>query len=339
MKPKYLIYLAVIAGCSLHVSQAQSLDNIFRKFSQCDASFFKAMKDESQTVQALAPTDSKGDALWIKVPNRNDEKKGTTLLVGKPTIAGLPVSSYLDEASEMGSLGRFYYWGFKVKGTQTEVLEKLKPLVHESDRLRKDAPVYVRTELNMGGTSWLPVNTASGVPKEGTVERAFLFEEDDKDKNLTKVFCSLQGSLKAEHLKELRPDIDANEYPAKPQNVAFESVNAAPILIAKLQQTLKAQPLFFPKYKNVMTIYKTQNDGMPTINHYSHLGDGLVTIEERYSSFTVKRQSIGVVLQTKYGRLNCQNVLESAGVVESATLELGQDLSKGVGNYKRTVLG
>ena len=214
MKLKHLISLAIIAGSSFQATQAQSLDNIFRKFSQCDAAFFKAMKDESQTVQALAATDSKGDALWIKVPDRNDEKTGTALLLGNPTIGGLPVASYLDEASDMGSLGRFYYWGFKVKGTQTEVLEKLKSLVHESDRLRKDAPVYVRTELNTGGTRWLPVKAANGVPKEGTVERAFLFEEDDKDKNITKVFCSLQGSVKAEHLKDLRPDIDAKDHPA-----------------------------------------------------------------------------------------------------------------------------
>ena len=204
MKLKHLISLAVLSCSALQVAQAQAVDNIFRKFSQCDAGFFKAMKQESQIVQALAPTDSVGEALWFKVPNRNAENNGMTLLTGNPAISGLPVLSYLDEVSDLGSLGRFYYWGFKVKGTQIEVLEKLKPLVHESERLRRDTPVYVRTELNTDGVNWVPVKTASGLPKAGTVERAFLFETDDKDNNITKVFCSLQGSVTAEHLKALQ---------------------------------------------------------------------------------------------------------------------------------------
>lgn len=109
MKLKHLVSLAVIFGAGLQATQAQSLDHIFRKFSQCDASFFEAMKNDSQSLQAVAPTDSKGDALWIKVPNRNAAETATTPLVGKPTIGGLPVASYLDEASDLGSLGRFYY--------------------------------------------------------------------------------------------------------------------------------------------------------------------------------------------------------------------------------------
>ena len=340
MKHKYFIFFAIIATSSLQSIRAQSLDKIFHQFSKCNASFFKAMKDDSQIVQALASTDSKGDALWIKVPNRNDEKTGTILLGGNSTIAGLPVVSYVDEASNMDSAGSFYFWGFKVQGKQSEVLDKLKNLVHENNRLRKDPPVYVRTELNTVGTNWLPVNTANGVPKEGTVERAFLFEEDDKDKNVTKVFCSLQGSVKAEHLKDLRPDIDVKDYPAVPKPISFEGTMASPDLITQLQQSLIEQPLFMPKFKRATVTFKTVSakSSFVQTDTLIHSGGGIIEIYEDLKFFSFKRQSIGGLIQTKYAYIKPdKQIFKGVSVAREGTIEVAKSLTKGELAFKSSV--
>lgn len=332
MKLKHLISLAVLSCSALQVAQAQAVDNIFRKFSQCDAGFFKAMKQESQIVQALAPTDSVGEALWFKVPNRNAENNGMTLLTGNPAISGLPVLSYLDEVSDLGSLGRFYYWGFKVKGTQIEVLEKLKPLVHESERLRRDTPVYVRTELNTDGVNWVPVKTASGLPKAGTVERAFLFETDDKDNNITKVFCSLQGSVTAEHLKALRPDIDVKEYPVAPKVISFEDSVVDRDLIARLQQSVLQQPLFMPKFKRVIVTYKTVSakSSVFQTDTLVHRGGGLIDVHEDLKFIGFKRQNIAGLVQTKYAYIKAdKKIFKGVSIAKEGIIEVAKSLTKG----------
>jgi len=337
MNFKPTLFVLALTASALQTAQAQSLDTIFRKFSQCDASFFKSMKDGAQVIQTLAPTNSNSDVLWLKVPNRNDEASGSLVLSGKPTIAGIPVVSYLDEATDMGNLGQYYYWGFKVRGAFSDVLDKLRPLVFEGERLRKDAPVYVRTEMKRGASAWMPVNTVNGVPKKGTVERAFLFEPDDKDENLVKVFCSLQGSVEGVHLKELRPDIDMKEYPVNADPMGFDLMNPPSALVSKLQEAIKAQPLFFPKYKKVVATYITRADESPKIVSRIHLGNGLLEVEEQYGTFTMRRQLIGEVVQVKYGSFDLKNVLESAGVAESASIEFTQNLVRGQVAYKSEV--
>jgi hypothetical protein len=342
MKFKRFLFALALTGCALQTVHAQSLDNVFREFSKCDASFFKAMKDEAQAIQALAPTDSKGDAMWLKVPNRKDEKTGTVVLAGKPTIGGLPVISYLDESSELDGMGRFYYWGFKVLGTQTSVLEKLKPLVHDNERLRKDAPVYVRTELNSDGANWQPVKTSSGAPKKGTVERAFLFEEDDKDKNVTKVFCSLQGSVEAEHLKELRPDIEKEDYPIKQVVVTFEDVNPAPELLMKLQESLKQQPLFIPKFKKAVVAYKmiSSTGSFDKTETLTHVQDGVLDVFSDWGYFKFKNQFVGGadLMSIKFSSVG-QGARSDAGVLlaKEGSLTVAKDLIKGEVAFKSMV--
>jgi hypothetical protein len=330
MHLKHFLSTLALASFALPAVQAQSLDNVFRAFSKCDASFFKAMKDEAQTVQALAPTESKGDAMWFKVPDRTDDKTGTVALTGRPTIAGMPVVSYEDSVIDIGSLGLYYTWGFKVRSDMASTVNALKPMIFASERLLKDDLVYARTELKIGALNWLPIKTTGGtVPKEGTVERAFLIEEDEKDKNLSLVTCTIQGSVEVAHLKELRPDIDVKDYPVKPQVIDFDALVPEPKLILELQEALKKQPLFFPKYKKVTISYKTHQDNDPTIKVNNHLGNGLLAVEENYGSFTMKRLRIGDDVQVKYASFDRKNVMMGAGFAKNGNIKYANTLIKG----------
>jgi hypothetical protein len=344
MHLKHFLSTLALASFALPAVQAQSLDNVFRAFSKCDASFFKAMKDEAQTVQALAPTDSKGDAMWFKVPNRTDDKTGTVALTGRPTIAGMPVVSYEDSVIDIGSLGLYYTWGFKVRGELANAFNLLKPLIFENERLRKDDSVYVRTELQTGASAWLPVKTAGGtVPKSGTVERALLIEPDDKDKSLAMVTCTIQGSVDATHLKELRPDIDVKNYPVKQEVVTYDSVNVAADLISKLQESLKAQPLFVPKFNKAVIEYKTvfaDGGGYEKIDTLLRAQNGILENISEVKNFGDRRQTVTNLVQLKYASFfdgNKQVAKYGVLVANDAELEVAQKLTKGAIGFKSTV--
>jgi hypothetical protein len=341
MKLKLFLSTAALVACSLQSAKAQSLDNIFGKFSQCDASFFTAMKDGAQDVRTLAPTASSNDALWFKVPNRRDEETGMIAFTGNPTIAALPVTSYLDYVINLQDSGLYYTWGFKVRGEIATVVNALKPIIFESNRLRRDDSVYVRTELRDGTSAWLPVKTAGGtVPKSGTVERALLIEPDDKDKSLVTVTCNIQGSVEAAILKELRPDIEENDYPKKPEVVTFEGVNVAPELIAKLQLALKQQTLFMPKFTKAVVAYRkvSVKGGFAQTDTLIHTKGGLVDVLEDVGQFKFRRQNIGGVLQTKYGFINRKgDLFGGVRIAKSGSIEFSKDLVKNEVAFKSTV--
>lgn len=337
---KRFLYALALAGCALPAVHAQSLDNVFRAFSKCDASFFKAMKDEVQTIQGLAPLESKGDAMWFKVSDRKDEKKRAVALLGKPTIAGLPVVSYVENVVDLSGVGQFYFWGFSIKGSFSNVLEKLSVLdnsLFQGERFVKNARLHIRTELKPGVSVLLPINTTSELSETELVKRAFLIEPDDDDQNVMQVLCSLQGLVGADHLEALRPDIDTKDYPGKANALTFDATPPSNVLIKKLQDSIRKQPLFLPKFKKITVSYVTRNDKKPTINTYTHLGEGLLLVEEAYSMFTMRRLLVGDTSQVKFGSFNIQNLLESAGVAEDVSIVFATTLIKGQLAYKSEI--
>ena len=62
--------------------------------------------------------------------------KPNTMPISTPPIAGLKLLSYADEASDLGNLGRYYYWGFVVQGNIDEVAQRLAPLLDQPARLQ-----------------------------------------------------------------------------------------------------------------------------------------------------------------------------------------------------------
>jgi hypothetical protein len=295
---KYVFILLLFVGNAVF---AQPLDEVFRKFSACDAGFFKSLKAEASTFKDLASFELKGDYAWFKVANRKNDKENSLALASKPTIANLPVLSFIDESSDMESLGLFYYWGFTVEGKYDEVLEKIKPLVFENNRLRKDGDHSVRSELKIGNSAWRSVNLNSGnIPRRFVTERVFLVEPDTKP-NIVKLLCSVQGTVDASVLNDLRPDIDPKDYPLRIQESHIHSVNLSNANIAIFKKAVEAAPYLTPKFKEINFTSLTKGRTDLVMDTKLVLNDsGLIDAYENMGVVKFQRQYFSNLVQTKY---------------------------------------
>lgn len=182
-------------------------DDFITKFSACDSGLFTELKNNDVAWRAVAPVKNNGDATWIKVPDRKDGAKNEVILQSPVSVGGLELLSYFDEILELDPLGGYYFWGFTVKGDVVNVEKKIRALVSDNARLRRDGPAFVRTELKVGHGPWQKANTANAAVGAGKTERVFLIEPHESRANTVRLSCSIQGTLSPEVIKDVRPDI------------------------------------------------------------------------------------------------------------------------------------
>jgi hypothetical protein len=319
----YILGITLLAAAALPVN-AESIDKSITAFTACDAGFFKTVSAEASAWRTHTEIAGADGLAWIKTNDRNATGGNVSEIPGKPVVAGLTITHYLDEASNLGSIGQYYYWGFKVSGTLDSVAEQIKPLVSNNTRLRKDDGVYVRTELKFAGKPWLPIATQGGrAPRPFTVERAFLIEKDPELPNTVKVLCSLQGDITAEILQELRPDIDPKNYPVQLDSKLFEKTPPGEQALQAVRAATAGNPLWKPNFKRLAYSYATGSGETPVelVNN----GDGLVTVSENYTFFKVTRLMSGGFVQLK-SRMNSNG---SVYVTDQLTFEVPAKFEKG----------
>ena len=195
------------------VAQQPSSDDLIRQLSSCDAKFFRAVKDNDSSLQSVAPLAYRGDIAFWKVADRKIDEK-SVVMFSVPIDGKIRLIGYTDDIVDLESMGVYYSWGFLASGTPESIAKVIKPMIEDGSRLRKDGEAYVRSEIlyttNAGSTWEKNNNLASGsVPKKGTVERVLLLEDaGDKYPGLTRINCSLQGSVTPQLLATERPDIE-----------------------------------------------------------------------------------------------------------------------------------
>lgn len=201
------IFSACLATHAISSHAMSASDDFITKFSACDSGLFAELKSDDITWRKVAPVEIGDGAAWIKVPDRKDGGKNEVLLQSPVAVAGMELLSYFDEILELDSIGSYYFWGFTVKGDVSSVEKKIRALVFDNGRLRRDGPAFVRTELKVGRGPWQKANTASAAVGAGKIERVFLIEPHESRVNTVRLSCSLQGTLLPEVIKDVRPDI------------------------------------------------------------------------------------------------------------------------------------
>ena len=122
-------------------------------------------------------------------------------------VNGLALTEYMDWYVDGKSLGKMLFWGFTISGRPAEVMERLRPLIKDEERLRKDGAGFMRAEVKIAQSPWVPAIVNSGAAAGlNKVERTLMIDLDES-KNEVTVMCSLQGGLTAAVLKEVRPDM------------------------------------------------------------------------------------------------------------------------------------
>ncbi|QTN30071.1 hypothetical protein HZ993_09850 [Rhodoferax sp. AJA081-3] len=308
-----LAQCVILLAICLPSANAQGVEKSFAAFTSCTGSFFKAMEAEAVAWRAHTGIASNAGVSWIKTADRSATSGNVAELKGKPVVAGVTLTHYLDESSNLGAGGLYYYWGFKAEGTVERVAEQLKPLIFHSSRLRKDKDVFVRTEVKASDGRWTAVATQSGsAPGFLSTERAFLIEPDADIPNTVKVLCSLQGDITAEVLLSTRPDISSSDHPKRLNPNLFEETAPNDQAQNAILAAIAGKPDWKPKFKRVT--YDTTYKLVEIVSSE----DGLVNVKESYSRFKVQRQMAAGLLQLK-SRMNTN---QAVNVTDQLTVEL-----------------
>jgi len=213
MNPAFLLYTALLLVPVAAIAQQPSSDDLIQQLSSCDAKFFRAIKGNDSNLRSVAPLAYRGDIAFWKVSDRKIDEK-SVVMFSAPIDGKIKLIGYTDDIVDLESMGMYYSWGFLASGSPESIAKAIKPIIEDGARLRKDGEGYVRSEIRNtanASSTWEKNNNLAGgsIPKKGTVERVFLLEDGgDKYPGVTRIICSLQGSVTPQLLATERPDIE-----------------------------------------------------------------------------------------------------------------------------------
>lgn len=294
--PSLLIAFALLLPSTAQANDATLSDSL-KAFTRCDASFFTSLDRHSQDWQAFAPLKREKDVAWMAVKNRGASPDNTVALRGAPTVAGLKLLSYVDESSDLGQLGQYYFWGFIVEGGVDEVAKKLAPLMDSPGQLINLGSSYVRSELKVGD-QWRLIKPQPSTAPGKLVERVLIVEAQGKTGTQTRVNCSLQGAVDGPMLAQLRPDIAPADYPATAPETSIGSVTVPQEVLKHLDS-----PLLQPKFKTLKVTFATRTGDpikdRPVTVEYTADGNLLKKNEIYSDTFHVERLTQAGWIQLK----------------------------------------
>ncbi len=207
---KFIVACAVLLAVLPVLAQPVSADLAVPALSRCGSEFFTALGTRKAALQELAPITERGSNAVFAVPDRSHPTKSRILFSKPASVQGLKFVGFFDEVVDIPNGMTSYSWGYLVAETVSATEAALKPLLWDVPRLRRDGPVFVRSEVwshDNPVPNWVKTETESGVPKRGTVERVFLIEPYDGETAFIRVGCSIQGNVTEPLLRDLRPDL------------------------------------------------------------------------------------------------------------------------------------
>ena len=108
------------------------------------------------------PLGGAGNVSGIRVPDRNDKARNSVVFKRAINVNGLALTEYMDWYVDGKSLGKMLFWGFTISGRPAEVMERLRPLIKDEERLRKDGAGFMRAEVKIAQSPWVPAIVNSG---------------------------------------------------------------------------------------------------------------------------------------------------------------------------------
>jgi hypothetical protein len=190
-------------------AQPVAPEQLVRELSRCDASVFRTIGANRQSMQAYGPLRSRDAGASFVVPDRTDPDKSKVLFKSPMKVGALNIVGFFDEVQRIPD-GFMISWGLLVASTVERTALALRSQIWESDRLRKDDQIFVRSEVWSHARpelGWAKILTEAGVPRPGTVERVLLIEPYEGETKFVRLGCSYQGTVTPEMIETARPDL------------------------------------------------------------------------------------------------------------------------------------
>ncbi|WZB73024.1 LysR substrate-binding domain-containing protein [Achromobacter xylosoxidans] len=290
--------------CISGPAMSQASTKVLKDFTACDGSFFSSLHQDRKAWDGV-PLGGAGNVSGIRVPDRNDKARNSVVFKRAINVNGMALTEYMDWYVDGKSLGKMLFWGFTISGRPAEVMERLRPLIKDEERLRKDGAGFMRAEVKIAQSPWVPAIVNSGAAAGlNKVERTLMIDLDES-KNEVTVMCSLQGGLTAVVLKEVRPDMAEKEYPRELQAATFEDAPIPKDVAATAQSILAIGEAWKPKFKSLSYVERLAGangkPGQAVKIELRALPDGLISKREIYGEmFSTRSLMLGNIALLKF---------------------------------------
>lgn len=317
--------------CISGPAMSQASTKVLKDFTACDGSFFSSLHQDRKAWDGV-PLGGAGNVSGIRVPDRNDKARNSVVFKRAINVNGLALTEYMDWYVDGKSLGKMLFWGFTISGRPAEVMERLRPLIKDEERLRKDGAGFMRAEVKIAQSPWVPAIVNSGAAAGlNKVERTLMIDLDES-KNEVTVMCSLQGGLTAAVLKEVRPDMAEKEYPRELQAATFEDAPIPKDVAATAQSILAAGEAWKPKFKSLSYVERLAGangkPGQAVKIELRALPDGLISKREMYGEmFSTRSLMLGNIALLKFQMVGMGD--ERPSVSSALRLDMPQALPPG----------
>lgn len=183
---------------------------LVNSFIQCKPAFFNILYDNREELQQHTELRSFGkNQAYISVPNRSNNNQNYIYFKTPIMYNTLKIKGYYDSEMDLGSMGKYYFWGFIIDNDLDEIRRVFNSLDWKN---MENNTLYISNAkirfLNDDVHTWKEnTGTVVGVktiPAPDTTEKLLLLE---KGPDMTLLTCSIQGLVSPELLKIERPDI------------------------------------------------------------------------------------------------------------------------------------
>lgn len=193
---KYLMTL-VVALSTVSTVKAESLPE---SLLRCDSRFFSELNIHKAAFKnVVSLSEDKVGHAWFTPKEGNDAVWFT-----QPVKSGqLTLSGYWSDKSDLGEMGKYYYWGLIFDESPGVVMEKLSNVTWQ----KAGEEFFANPMIKQSGSHSWQVNNgaASGIaPAKGSVEKLVIL---DMFNGKSRLLCSVQGNVTAQDLLPLRPDL------------------------------------------------------------------------------------------------------------------------------------
>lgn len=184
-----------------------NVTSVVDSFFNCDNSFFHQLKDNVGEFSPYTDLNIKDDIAYIPVNNPSSTNNYSYTFREPIQYRGLELTGYQNFYINTDSSGKYYYWGFMVNNSMSEIqniLPQLSWQIFNETTVVANPKLYEFGKKNRGWQN-NPYVFDGVIPRANTVEKSVYLEKIND--NQTLLLCTLQGDINKDLLYSIHPDM------------------------------------------------------------------------------------------------------------------------------------
>ena len=203
---KTLLILSSLFICN-SASANDNVTSVVDSFFNCDNSFFHQLKDNVEDFSVYSDLNVKDEIAYIPVNDISSDNDFTYTFRQPINYRGLVLTSYINKYINTYTLGKYYYWGFIVNNSISDIQNKFEQFSWQpfsENTFITNSQRFDNQKQNKGWENY-PYSFDGVAPRANTTEKMIYLEKIND--NQTYLLCSLQGDITKDILYSIHPDM------------------------------------------------------------------------------------------------------------------------------------